>query len=288
VPAPARTSERGPWRVEWFATLDSTNRRALDAARDGAADGLVVVAEAQTAGRGRLGRGWEAPPGSSLLVSVLLRPVGDPGRVVMAAGVALAAAVGEVTGVVAGLKWPNDLVVGDRKLAGVLAEAEGEALVVGAGCNVNWDSFPAELAATATACNLEAGGPVDRDALLDAFLDRFADALGAGDAVVDDYRARLATLGRAVRVEHVRGDDLLGTAVGVTDDGALVVRDDGGRDHVVVAADVHHLRGRGLGGDATPGIGSGIQVLGDEGVERGAEGGGDGTRRRRDGAVVDV
>jgi BirA family transcriptional regulator, biotin operon repressor / biotin---[acetyl-CoA-carboxylase] ligase len=242
VPAPARTSERGPWRVEWFATLDSTNRRALDAARDGAADGLVVVAEAQTAGRGRLGRGWEAPPGSSLLVSVLLRPVGDPGRVVMAAGVALAAAVGEVTGVVAGLKWPNDLVVGDRKLAGVLAEAEGEALVVGAGCNVNWDSFPAELAATATACNLEAGGPVDRDALLDAFLDRFADALGAGDAVVDDYRARLATLGRAVRVEHVRGDDLLGTAVGVTDDGALVVRDDGGRDHVVVAADVHHLR----------------------------------------------
>jgi BirA family biotin operon repressor/biotin-[acetyl-CoA-carboxylase] ligase len=121
VPAPARTSDRGPWRVEWFTTLDSTNRRALDAARGGAADGLVVVADEQTAGRGRLGRTWEAPPGSSLLVSVLLRREGDPGRAVMAAGVALAGAVEEVAGVGAGLKWPNDLVVGEHKLAGLLA-----------------------------------------------------------------------------------------------------------------------------------------------------------------------
>jgi BirA family biotin operon repressor/biotin-[acetyl-CoA-carboxylase] ligase len=243
VSAPARTSERGRWRVEWFATLDSTNRHALDAARAGAPDGLVVVADEQTAGRGRLGRSWEAPPGSSLLVSVLLRRSGDPaGHVVMAAGVALAAAVDDVAGVEAGLKWPNDLVVDDRKLAGLLAEVEGDALVVGAGCNVNWDAFPAELTESATACNLEAGRAVDRDALLDAFLDRFAAALAVGDAVVDDYRARLVTIGRTVRVEPVRGDALVGTAVAVADDGALVVRDDAGTDHTVVAADVHHLR----------------------------------------------
>jgi BirA family biotin operon repressor/biotin-[acetyl-CoA-carboxylase] ligase len=242
VPAPARTSERGPWRVEWFASLDSTNRRALDAARAGAPDGLVVVADEQTAGRGRLGRRWEAPPGSSLLVSVLLRDSGDPARAVMAAGVALAAAVEDVAGIEAGLKWPNDLVVDDRKLAGLLAEAEGDALVVGAGCNVNWDSFPEELRATATACNLEADHLVDRDALLDAFLDRFAAALGAGGRVVDDYRKRLVTIGRTVRVEPVRGDELVGTAVAVADDGALVVRDGAGTDHTVVAADVHHLR----------------------------------------------
>jgi BirA family biotin operon repressor/biotin-[acetyl-CoA-carboxylase] ligase len=243
VPAPARTSDRGPWRVEWFATLDSTNRRALDAARAGAADGLVVVADEQTAGRGRLGRTWEAPPGSSLLVTVLLRREGgDRGRAVMAAGVALAAAVEQVAGVVAGLKWPNDVVVGERKLAGLLAEVDGDALVVGAGCNVNWESFPDELVATATACNLEAGRRVDRDALLDAFLDRFAEALAAGAAIVDDYRARLTTVGRAVRVHHLRGDDLVGTAIGVTDGGALVVRDGRGDDHTVVAADVHHLR----------------------------------------------
>jgi BirA family biotin operon repressor/biotin-[acetyl-CoA-carboxylase] ligase len=160
----------------------------------------------------------------------------------MAAGVALAAAVEDVAGIEAGLKWPNDLVVDDRKLAGLLAEAEGDALVVGAGCNVNWESFPEELRATATACNLEAGHLVDRDALLDAFLDRFAAALAAGDQVVDDYRARLATIGRSVRVEHVRDADLVGTAVGITADGALVVRDDAGTDHTVVAADVHHLR----------------------------------------------
>ena len=160
----------------------------------------------------------------------------------MAAGVALAAAVDDVAGVAAGLKWPNDLVVDDRKLAGVLAEVEGDALVVGAGCNVNWEAFPEELAATATACNLEAGHVVDRDALLDAFLDRFAETLAAGDALVDGYRARLATLGRTVRVEHVRDADLVGTAVGVTTDGALVVRDAAGSDHTVVAADVHHLR----------------------------------------------
>ena len=242
MPAPARTSERGPWRVEWFATLDSTNRRALDAARDGAPGGLVVVADEQTAGRGRLGRTWEAAAGSSLLVSVLLRRAGEPGRAVMAAGVALAGAVEQVAGIPARLKWPNDLVVDDRKLAGLLAEADGDALVVGAGCNVNWEAFPEDLAATATACNLEAGRPVDRDALLDVFLDRFATALASGDAVVEDYRARLATVGRTVRVEHVRGDDVVGTAVGVTDAGALVVRDAQGHDHTVVAADVHHLR----------------------------------------------
>jgi BirA family biotin operon repressor/biotin-[acetyl-CoA-carboxylase] ligase len=242
VPSSVRTSERGPWRVEWFATLDSTNRHALTAARAGAADGLVVVADEQTAGRGRLGRTWESPPGASLLVSVLLRRGHPHTHALMAAALALAGAVEEVAGVDARLKWPNDLVVGDRKLAGLLADAEGDAVVVGAGCNVNWDSFPAELAATATACNLETGHPVDRDELLDAFLDALERTSARGAAVVPEYSARLATIGRRVRVEPIRGDDLVGTAVAVTGDGALVVRDDGGVDHTVVAADVVHLR----------------------------------------------
>ncbi len=231
--------------MEWFARLDSTNRHALDAARAGAADGLVVVADEQTAGRGRLGRSWESPPGSSLLVTVLLRRAGgfaEPNRAVMAAGVALVMAVEDVAGVPAGLKWPNDLVVADRKLAGLLAESDGDMLVVGAGCNVNWAAFPDELADTATACNVESGLPVDRDALLDTFLDAFAAALATGDAVVDAYRARLVTLGRTVRVHPLRGDDIVGTAVGVTEAGALVVRDDSGVEHTVTAADVLHLR----------------------------------------------
>src|SRR5205085_10661743 len=102
-----------------------------------------------------------------------------------------------------------------------------------------WDTFPDELAEIATACNLEAGHPVDRDALLDAFLDEFDHALALGPrGIVPYYRGLLATLGRRVRVHPLTGDDLVGTAVGVTDDGALVVRDDDGDAHTVVAGDV--------------------------------------------------
>jgi BirA family transcriptional regulator, biotin operon repressor / biotin---[acetyl-CoA-carboxylase] ligase len=234
----------GRWRVEHFAELDSTNRYALAQVRAGADPGLVVVADHQTAGRGRLDRRWDAPPGSSLLVSVVL-PVGAASghAAVAATAVALAEAVDEVAGVAASIKWPNDLVVGDRKLAGILAEAELDTseVVVGAGCNVNWDAFPAELAGTATACNLEAGRPVDRDALLDAFLVRLDRALDDPSAAAAAYRARLVTLGRRVRVERA-GDALEGDAIALADDGALVVRDAIGTEHVVAAGDVIHLR----------------------------------------------
>jgi len=243
VPEPARTPNGHEWDVRRLAEVDSTNRYALDAARAGARDGLVVAADHQTAGRGRFDRRWEAPPGSSLLVSVLLRPAsrGVAHRAVMAAAVALARAVEAVAGFAPGLKWPNDLVVGDRKLAGLLAESDGDALVIGAGCNVEWESFPTELAGRATACNLEAGHSVDRDALLDEFLTRLASELGALTDVPARYRDRLVTLGRRVRVERAH-DALEGTAVDVTDDGALVLRPDIGADAVVTAGDVVHLR----------------------------------------------
>jgi BirA family transcriptional regulator, biotin operon repressor / biotin---[acetyl-CoA-carboxylase] ligase len=249
VPAPTRTSELGRWRIEWFGELDSTNRYLLGAAGAGAADGLVAVADHQTAGRGRLDRRWDAPPGSSLLVSVLLRVPGeaDASSALMAAGVALADAVESTAGVLVGLKWPNDLVVAhgagaDRKLAGLLAERDRDALVVGAGCNVNWESFPPALAETATACNLEAGHVVDRDALLDAYLTNLDRFLATPDDVMAAYRARLLTVGRRVRVEHPGGTISLGIAVEVAGDGALVVQDDDGREQRVTAADVVHLR----------------------------------------------
>jgi BirA family transcriptional regulator, biotin operon repressor / biotin---[acetyl-CoA-carboxylase] ligase len=249
VPDTVRTSdERERWHVQRFAEIDSTNRYLLDEARGGAAAGLVAVADHQTAGRGRFDRRWEAPPGSSLLVSVLLRPAphGDAAHdashwAVMAAALALADAVDKVAGVTAELKWPNDLVVGDRKLAGLLGEREGDALVIGAGCNVEWEAFPPELAATSTACNLEAGRSVDRDALLDQFLAGLATELDALEQVPERYRARLATLGRRVRVERAH-DTLVGDAVDVTHDGVLVVRCDDGTDKHVTAGDVVHLR----------------------------------------------
>ena len=181
TPYPTAVSEpTRTWTISRFAELDSTNRYLLDEARAGAPEGAVVVADHQTSGRGRLDRSWEAPPGSSLLVSVLLRPALGPGHahvVVMAAALALADAVGAVAGFTAELKWPNDLVVGDRKLAGLLAEREPgaggslAAVIVGAGVNVQWTTFPPELADLATACNLEAGRAVDRDALLEHYLE---------------------------------------------------------------------------------------------------------------------
>ena len=159
--------------VRWFASLDSTNRYLVDEAGAGAAPGLVVVADEQSAGRGRLGRTWVAPPGASLLASALLdgdAPAEHRHLVLVAAALAAIDAVDSHCGFRPRLKWPNDLVVGDRKLAGLLAEAAGTgAIVVGMGLNVDWDAFPAEIEATATACNRE-GRPAPRDELLVAWL----------------------------------------------------------------------------------------------------------------------
>jgi BirA family biotin operon repressor/biotin-[acetyl-CoA-carboxylase] ligase len=233
------------WRVQWFDEIDSTNRYLLDEARGGAEGGLVAVADHQTAGRGRFDRRWEAPPGSSLLVSVLVRldrEGEDVQPAVVAAAVALADAVGDVAGFAPEFKWPNDLVVRDRKLAGLLAERDGDALVIGAGCNVEWHSFPPELADVATACNLESSyAAVDRRALLDAYLVGLARELDRLDSVVTRYRSRLATLGRRVRVVRVR-DELVGEAVGVADDGALLVRRPDATVERVTVGDVIHLR----------------------------------------------
>jgi BirA family transcriptional regulator, biotin operon repressor / biotin---[acetyl-CoA-carboxylase] ligase len=232
--------------VRWFDSLDSTNRYVLDEARGGAPEGLVAVADYQTAGRGRRGRDWVAPPGASLLVSVLLRPSLAPEQiqlVAMASGVAMVVAVERVAGFTPALKWPNDLVVGDCKLAGILAEADGDAVVVGVGINVNWDEFPPELTATATACNLEVGHAVDRRELLAAFLSELDDRYSNLDAVRAEYERRLATLGRRVRVERP-GGDLEGRAVGVGESGELLV-DGGGSTMIAVhVGDVIHLRER--------------------------------------------
>jgi BirA family biotin operon repressor/biotin-[acetyl-CoA-carboxylase] ligase len=229
--------------VRWFDSLDSTNRYLLDEARRGAPEGVVAVADHQTAGRGRRGRSWVAPPGASLLVSVLLRPALAPEQsqlVAMACGVAMVDAVQRVAGFTPVLKWPNDLVVGDRKLAGILAEAEGGAVVIGVGVNVNWDELPPELIATATACNLEAGHDVDRRELLAAFLRALDERYANLHAVRPEYELRLTTLDRRVRVEQADGD-LEGRAIGIGESGELLV-DSGVGVVAIHVGDVVHLR----------------------------------------------
>lgn len=183
-------------------------------------------------------------------MSVLLRPRIDTQQVhvlTMAAAVALRAAVEQVASLRADVKWPNDLVVVDRKLAGILAETEltanGEigAVVIGLGCNVEWVDFPPELAERATACNLEAGRPVDRAELLAAFLDRLAEQLDDLDGVPAAYRSVLATLGRRVRVD-LGTRAIEGTATDIDEAGRLVVTNEDGISEVVAAGDVVHLR----------------------------------------------
>lgn len=247
------------WDVRHLVETDSTNRVVLELARAGEPEGIVVVADHQTAGRGRLGRVWQAPPGASLLVTVLLRPtiaVVDAHLVTIAAALAAADACDVVAGVRPSLKWPNDLMVErdgtTRKLAGLLAESivhgRGiDAIALGMGLNVQWPAtLPADLAEIATALNLEAGTDVDRDAVLRTWLDLLAErydrltSSGGTDALLAAYRLACVTLGRAVRVE-LAGETLLGTAADVTREGHLVVETAEGR-RVVTAGDVVHVR----------------------------------------------
>ncbi|MBW3537280.1 MAG: biotin--[acetyl-CoA-carboxylase] ligase [Actinobacteria bacterium] len=239
-------------QVSWFAEIGSTNDWLMDQARTGAPEGRVAVADHQTAGRGRRDRRWTAPAGSSLLFSVLLRPDLPPASLhLTTAAVALstAAACADLTGVEPAIKWPNDLLVDDRKLAGVLAESilgevgTGPAVVVGTGLNVNWPPvLPAEIAHLATALNRETGVEVDRAALLVAILENLDDYIDDWNAVAHDYRTRCATPGQAVRVDLGERGTLEGTAVGITDEGLLEVQDHRGRTSFVAVGDVVHLR----------------------------------------------
>ena len=214
------------WHV---AETASTNSDLLDAA-DRLPDRTVLFADHQTAGRGRLDRRWEAPPGANLLVSTLFHSVpDDPGELTRRLGLAVvhAAATLGVTG--AGLKWPNDVVLGGAKLAGILAQRAGNgAVVVGVGVNVGW--------APDGAARLEAGrrpGDVLR-AVLAAYDELPSD-------VAADYRSNLLTLGMRVRVERPV-DTIVGTAIDVEGDGRLVVLDECAITHRLDVGDVVHLR----------------------------------------------
>ncbi len=246
-----------PFTVHRFATITSTNSYLVELAAEGAPAGTVAVAAHQSAGRGRLGRRWEAPPGANLLLSVLLRPHMPPGGLHLCSAV-VALAVAEACDATAGvrpeLKWPNDLLVVSRKLAGVLAESvpagEGSrAVVVGVGCNVGWPA-PGEPApegvpdATSLALLTPAAPTVAE--LLDVVLVELARRVGDLDDELGRrrqaaaYRAACATLGRRVRVE-LPAQTITGTAVDVTAEGHLVVDTPAGR-RTVTAGDVVHLR----------------------------------------------
>jgi BirA family biotin operon repressor/biotin-[acetyl-CoA-carboxylase] ligase len=243
--------------VHWFAEVRSTNDVAKALAEQGAGHGEVVVAESQTAGRGRRGRSWSSPPGRNLYISVVLRPELPPSRapeLTLLASVALCQAIRD-GGVDAAIKWPNDVLVRGRKVAGILLEMAAETdqlqwVVIGAGVNVNAraEDFPLELREVATSMALERGEPVPRALFaaavlgaLETWLDRHA-AEGFGP-VRERWRQMCDTLGREVRVKLAGEGDLVGVAEDVDASGALLVRA-GGEVHRVLAGDVELLRPR--------------------------------------------
>ena len=238
--------------VRFFPSVGSTNDLLKNEARAGAAEGLVFVADEQVTGRGRRGRGWTAPAGSSVLASILLRPTWLPPHdaflLTILAAVAAAEAVETVSRLTVDLKWPNDLHIGERKLSGLLVETELDAdalhwAVIGCGINVNWNprAMP-ELAAIATSVQAELGHGIDRRDLLRVLLERLdarytALRLGARSALFDAWRARLRMLGRPVTADTPHGT-LVGVADDVTHDGALVIRTEDGQRHIITAGDV--------------------------------------------------
>ncbi|PSQ35684.1 biotin--[acetyl-CoA-carboxylase] ligase [Halobacteriales archaeon SW_10_66_29] len=233
-----------PYEVEYHETIDSTNARARDLAVDGRAN-VVVLADAQTGGRGRLDRGWSSPSGG-IWLSILSRPQVPPAQApayTLAAAVATTRAVREA-GVDASIKWPNDVLVGDRKLAGILTEMEGEAdrvswLVVGIGINANVDAADLPTDRPVTTVREEVGD-VDRRELTQSLLAAFHELTVDLQQVLPAWRKLSSTLGQRVRVE-TPGEEIVGDAVDVRFPGSLVVETaEGTRE--VTAGDCEHLR----------------------------------------------
>lgn len=241
--------DAGPFGADlhFYASTGSTNDVLKELAADDAPEGTLVVADEQTAGRGRMGRRWEAPPGSSLLFSVLFRPdlpASDIYRLVMACGLAAAEACEAATGYRVDVKWPNDLQIGGKKLAGILPESAimGERaawVIVGVGLNVSQAFAPGDpLRETATSLRAATGQDVDRAALLAAIMARLNawNRALAGEALLGAWRARCVTLGQRVRVE-TPGGVVKGTAEDITPQGALWLRDDAGQRHRIAAGE---------------------------------------------------
>ncbi|MCQ9163396.1 biotin--[acetyl-CoA-carboxylase] ligase [Arthrobacter sp. STN4] len=281
----ALTAPRGPFRrADVVAETGSTNvDLAAAAVADPAAwpDLSVLAANSQVAGKGRLDRTWEVPAGAAMISSVLFRPsdaAAHPGApafdpaghawLSVVAGIALCQAVAAETGASAVLKWPNDVLLNGRKLAGILAQLvapgagrAGAAVVVGVGVNISQQraELPVE---TATSLELETGAVVDRNVLLPAYLVRLAGLyrglvavggdvlrpLAGGESIHAMASALMSTLGTDVRAELPGGRMLYGTAVGIGAAGELQLRDAGGVLHAVSAGDVVHLRRTGHDG----------------------------------------
>lgn len=235
----------------YYDSTDSTNTRARQLAEQGAPHGTLVVADSQTAGKGRCGRHWEAPDGTGIWMTLILRPELEPQRASMltlVTALAVADAIRGLTGLEAAIKWPNDIVCGGKKVVGILTEMSTEAewiryVIVGIGINVNMDGFPGELGKTATSLKLELGRGVKRSPLVAAVMNAFEKYYAlfekAGDlsGLVDTYNRWSANTGRQVRVLDPAGE-YQGEALGIDSQGALLVKCSEGEVKSVISGEV--------------------------------------------------
>lgn len=239
-------------QIHAYETCESTNDTAWSLAQHGSPEGVLVVAEKQQKGRGRLGRTWSSPAGKNLLFSLILRPSLPPdglGRVTLVAAVSLVRTVREETGVQAGIKWPNDIVHRDKKIGGILTEMSADTdrvrfCIVGIGLNLNSD--PDALPEGAMSLKKLAGKPVGRTGFLRAFLRTFErdyETLKAGrfDLLADDWRRFSETIGRRVSAQLPQRQ-IEGQAVDIDASGMLWIRLDNGLQQKISSGDIRHLR----------------------------------------------
>ncbi len=235
-----------------FESLPSTNTELARLASEGAAEGLAVVADEQTAGRGRLQRAWSSPKGAGLYFSLLLRPLIPLNHwplITLMAAVAVAEALKEACDLETDIKWPNDLLSGERKICGILAEAietpAGRAVILGIGINLTQDAFPAELANVATSVAASTGRGPDRETILTALLaslSHWYPRLSEPGMIIDAWSNRSSyAVGKLVKVSNA--DEIWkGTTCGLESDGALRVQMMSGEIKLVRAGDVYSIR----------------------------------------------
>ena len=231
--------------------VGSTNDHARKIGESEGGHGTLVIAETQTAGRGRRGRTWDSPPGTGVFMSLLLKPDFSPAAasgITLVAAMAIREGIFQVTGLDPRIKWPNDLVIDGKKICGILTEMstiEGRirSIVVGCGINVNTESFPEELAQTATSLYLAGGCKVDREKLIAAVMNAFEADYGRFQQTGDlsllkaDYEAHLINFGRSVTVLAAAGS-FQGISRGITDTGSLLVETADGSLREVLSGEV--------------------------------------------------
>lgn len=205
-------------------------------AAEGAPSGTAVLADEQTAGQGRQGHSWHSAPNDGLYVTVILRMPELKPTITMALGVAVADAIEEISGLKPDLRWPNDIMAGDRKLAGLLTVLENGAVLAGIGVNVNHRDFPADIAPIATSLHIETGREHDRESLLQAILRRVMET--DPDTALRDFSARSSYVwGRRVAVDMGR-ETVYGTTAGLDAEGFLKLKKEGGEEITIVAGGV--------------------------------------------------